>query len=115
MMTTAELAPGIFATRLVMGIGPRGVEAVKVSGTTTAPAARSSPVMNSRLCSKAWDPAGLGPKLTTRSRSVKALPPVEVAGFRETGHVGHGLNVRSKSEGESYSGKESEGLRREFE
>jgi hypothetical protein len=39
------------------------------------PAARSSPTMNSRLCSKARDPGGLGPKLTKRFRSLKDLSP----------------------------------------
>jgi hypothetical protein len=30
MMTTEEVLPGIFAIRLVIGIGPMGVEVVKV-------------------------------------------------------------------------------------
>jgi hypothetical protein len=39
------------------------------------PAARSSPAMNSRLCFKARDPGGLGPKLTKRFRLLKDLFP----------------------------------------
>jgi transcriptional regulator len=60
------------ATTFVIGIGPRGVEAMKDSKTTVAPAARSSPAMKSRLCSMAGDPGGLGPKLTKCLRSAKA-------------------------------------------
>jgi len=40
---------------------------------TVTPTKRSSAAINSRLCSRAWDPGGLGPKLTNRFRSVKDL------------------------------------------
>jgi hypothetical protein len=72
MIRVEGLGPGIFATRLVIGTGPKGVEVVEVSKTATASAAWSSQAMNSRLCFRARDLGGLGPRLTKRFRSAKA-------------------------------------------
>src|SRR5438034_879795 len=74
MMTSSRL-PGTTAMMLLILIGPSGVRACHRDSRTSSPAFLSSPVMYSRACARAEEPAGRGPNPTSRSTSRRAAAP----------------------------------------